>query len=236
MEALREARTGVRTLLQPWRRNRFFPFFVPAHSFLDTFTRLHAETDSRFCGRAFIPLLDIPGFEKQFNLRERFDSIRKLLVHSDSAHPVRPFAFASFAAPIWQAVFEAYDPGVTAVQVEVRYPYVDIRMLRFLLAVPALPWCRNKYLMRRSLTIFAGRGGFEVPKAGAAGFTALAKWKEQGFPQHVSLDLALTRLTDYVDAVEYRQAAGDSTNCFGMDLRLLTLDLFLRGISGHCIL
>ena len=32
-----------------------------------------------------------------------------------------------------------------------RHPFVDIRMLRFLLAVPPLPWCRSKYLLRRAM-------------------------------------------------------------------------------------
>jgi hypothetical protein len=37
------------------------------------------------------------------------------------------------------------------VPLEVRHPYVDIRVLRCMLRMPALPWCRSKYLMRRAL-------------------------------------------------------------------------------------
>jgi asparagine synthase (glutamine-hydrolysing) len=34
---------------------------------------------------------------------------------------------------------------------EVRHPYMDIRMLRFLLTVPSIPWCRDKHLVRRAM-------------------------------------------------------------------------------------
>jgi asparagine synthase (glutamine-hydrolysing) len=45
-------------------------------------------------------------------------------------------------------MFERLDPDRTKSPLEVRYPYLDLRLLRFLLAVPAMPWCRNKLLMR----------------------------------------------------------------------------------------
>ena len=35
--------------------------------------------------------------------------------------------------------------------VETRHPFVDLRLLRYMLAVPAVPWCRTKYLERRSM-------------------------------------------------------------------------------------
>ena len=54
-------------------------------------------------------------------------------------------------AAVGQFTFEAFDPSYTAVALEVRHPYVDIRLLRFLLRVPALPWCRQKHLLRRAL-------------------------------------------------------------------------------------
>jgi asparagine synthase (glutamine-hydrolysing) len=32
-----------------------------------------------------------------------------------------------------------------------RYPFLDLRLLRYMLALPAMPWCRNKLIIRRSM-------------------------------------------------------------------------------------
>ena len=52
--------------------------------------------------------------------------------------------------PIWPTLFEGYDPGVTRVPVEVCYPFFDLRLVDFLLALPALPWCSDKELLREA--------------------------------------------------------------------------------------
>ena len=91
------------------------------------------------------------AFEHRLQLRERW---RVLNAPVAPRHTIRPKAYSSLQSPRWQAMFEDFDPGVTKTSFEVRHPFVDIRMLRFLLAVPPLPWCRTKYLVRKSM---AGR-------------------------------------------------------------------------------
>jgi len=51
---------------------------------------------------------------------------------------------------MWAALFDIYDPGVTRVPVEVRHPFFDVRLVNFLLALPALPWCSDKQLLREN--------------------------------------------------------------------------------------
>jgi asparagine synthase (glutamine-hydrolysing) len=34
---------------------------------------------------------------------------------------------------------------------EIRHPFLDLRLLQFMLALPAMPWCRNKLIIRRSM-------------------------------------------------------------------------------------
>jgi len=41
-------------------------------------------------------------------------------------------------------MFEKNDPGVTHAPVEVRYPFVDLRLMEYLLAIPAFPWAYKK--------------------------------------------------------------------------------------------
>ena len=89
-----------------------------------------------------------PSFEARWDLRARWASLNTPDV---SHHPYRPTAYESLQIPLWQAMFESFDAGVTKNTIEVWHPYVDIRMLRFLLTVPSLPWCRSKYLLRRAM-------------------------------------------------------------------------------------
>jgi len=88
------------------------------------------------------------SLESRLRLRDRWAAFNSTPV---SAHPLRPVGYASFQVPLWQALFEGLDPATTRACFEVRHPYVDLQLLRFMLAVPALPWCRSKYLMRRAM-------------------------------------------------------------------------------------
>jgi len=86
--------------------------------------------------------------ESDLQLRNRWE-----MIHSAAgpAHSIRPMAYASLQIPCWQAMFEWFNYDWRNLSFEVRHPFVDIRMLRFLLSVPPMPWCRNKYLLRKSM-------------------------------------------------------------------------------------
>jgi asparagine synthase (glutamine-hydrolysing) len=89
-----------------------------------------------------------PTLESRLQLQERWRQLDSVPV---SNHPWRPTAYASFGIPLWQTLFEFLDAATTRACFEVRHPFLDLGMLRFLLAVPALPWCRSKYLLRRAM-------------------------------------------------------------------------------------
>jgi asparagine synthase (glutamine-hydrolysing) len=63
---------------------------------------------------------------------------------------IRPEAYESVVQPLWANLFEIMDPGVTQVPVEIRYPFFDLRLLNFLLALPRLPWCCDKEMLREA--------------------------------------------------------------------------------------
>ena len=62
----------------------------------------------------------------------------------------RSTAYEAIVNPFWPNLFEGYDPGVTGIPVEVRHPFFDLRLVNFLLALPALPWCSDKELLREA--------------------------------------------------------------------------------------
>ena len=89
-----------------------------------------------------------PGLVSRLNLRERW---RTAGASSSETHPWRPKGYASLLSPHWQSLFERLEPAYTRASLEMRHPYVDIRVLRCMLRVPALPWCRSKHLLRTAL-------------------------------------------------------------------------------------
>jgi asparagine synthase (glutamine-hydrolysing) len=95
----------------------------------------------------FPPWLD-ETFASRTDARGRWEAMEVL---EDSRHPFRPIGFHSFASASWSRLFESMDPGFTEAPVEFWHPYVDLRLVRYMLSVPSLPWCRRKYLLRQAM-------------------------------------------------------------------------------------
>jgi len=87
------------------------------------------------------------SLERRFALRERWHAVNQMPA---PAIAVRPEAHELTFAPFWPDLFEAHDANVTRVPVEVRHPFFDLRLMDFLLALPRLPWCCDKHLLRES--------------------------------------------------------------------------------------
>jgi len=94
-----------------------------------------------------------PDFVRRAHLAERWKEQAKL-PKSWKAHPIHPRGYGSLSLPQWTHLFEQEDPGVTGHPVETRYPFLDLRMVNFLLAIPPFPWFFKKALLREAM---AGR-------------------------------------------------------------------------------
>lgn len=66
-------------------------------------------------------------------------------------HPLHPVAYRALHSGYWASVHENEDAGCTQVHLETRAPLLDLRILRFLLRLPPVPWCVNKELTRRAM-------------------------------------------------------------------------------------
>ena len=64
----------------------------------------------------------------------------------------RPAALAGLRAPLWPAFLEALDAEYAAVGIDWRHPYLDLRLLEFMLHTPPIPWARRKRLIRQAMT------------------------------------------------------------------------------------
>ena len=82
--------------------------------------------------------IDIPKRWWQFPIRPQ-------------THPWRPRTYSQLTDHYWTLGFQQYDAANWRAPVEFRYPYFDIRLVRYLLRVPVLPWFSNKALLREAM-------------------------------------------------------------------------------------
>jgi len=85
--------------------------------------------------------------EKRLDLRERWKALPRAIAPNAA---VRPVAYEAMVDPVWPTLFEGCDSGVTRVSLEVCHPFFDLHLVDFLLALPALPWCSDKELLREA--------------------------------------------------------------------------------------
>jgi asparagine synthase (glutamine-hydrolysing) len=90
-----------------------------------------------------------PSFEKRLRLADRWNACDS---PEPSLHPEHPEACEILASSLWPELFRSSDPGVTSFPVEVRQPFFDLRLVSFLLAIPPVPWCENKAILRRGMS------------------------------------------------------------------------------------
>jgi asparagine synthase (glutamine-hydrolysing) len=111
---------------------------------------------ARKLARSNDPQAELPNwiaadFAKRMDLGERR---KKFPFLGPQVHPVLPRGHASMFLPQWTQLLENSDPGVTHSPVEIRYPFLDLRMVDYLLALPPFPWFFKKRLLRQAM---AGR-------------------------------------------------------------------------------
>jgi asparagine synthase (glutamine-hydrolysing) len=89
-------------------------------------------------------------FVRRLDLVERFKEWTDLPPVSPP-HSILPDAHASLSLPQWTQLFEQENAGVTHCPVEVCHPYLDLRIVNYLLALPPFPWSYNKTLLREAM-------------------------------------------------------------------------------------
>jgi asparagine synthase (glutamine-hydrolysing) len=86
-----------------------------------------------------------PDLVKHLDLPARW---RELQENSLPRNCKRPEAHRVLKSPLLTNLLEGYDPGVTRIPVETRHPLLDLRLVGYLLSLPASPWCVDKKLLR----------------------------------------------------------------------------------------
>jgi asparagine synthase (glutamine-hydrolysing) len=140
------------------------------------------------------------NFFNRLSLNERWEEIMGEQKHSQ--HLPRHRAYEKFASPLWASHLEQKDPQFWAVPVEVRHPFLDLRLLNYLLALPPLPWCVDKALLRIAMKQSLPEEVRRRPKAPLAGDPLTVKGFQDVDQEHIWQ--LLSGIDEYVNADQIR--------------------------------
>lgn len=144
------------------------------------------------------------------------------------AHAMRPEAVRYLADPIWQAVLEIAHPAYTGLDIEFVWPLLDTRLIELAFAIPPVPWCQKKELVRRAFRDELPAGVLERPKSPVRNFveSQVAAWRAARRNEPLSLGAGVLEFVDsrgVADTLE-RGTALDASKAW----RVLQLDHWLR--------
>ena len=156
------------------------------------------------------------SFARRTNLLER---LKHSLIHRvDLATP---------ANPVWTALFEGYDPGATKLNLEVRHPFIDVRLVEYLLAIPAAPWRLNKHILRLAMKDRLPAAVVNRPKTPLARSPALQLARHASVRWLDSFEVS-PQLRNFVNP-DLRQPLADEQTSDGLwaNLRVFALNYWL---------
>ena len=165
------------------------------------------------------------AFAAQCACRDRWDAHRRPL---RPLHPVRPLGYRAFDTVRWQPLFEDCDVSGALGGCDIRHPYLDLRLLRYMLALPAMPWCRNKLIIRQSMRTALPRDVLRRKKTALRESPDFKRVLASGLPRIVpSADLL-----KYVNPCKIPAAPRTEVELRAA-LRPLGLDYWLRDLTSH---
>jgi asparagine synthase (glutamine-hydrolysing) len=167
------------------------------------------------------PSSDVPAWVDR-GLAERTGLAERVRIADGSKeprHPWHPRAMASFNSAIWQRLLGDLELEEAGAGFEWRHPYLDLRVLEFMLSVPPVPWGWEKHLLREAMRGRLPTEILERKKTPLVGMPLTLAISAQGLP-----DLARTgRLAEYVDASALAAADPDKiVNVHALDHWLAT--------------
>ncbi len=191
---------------------------------LPTFGRLLKDRAHNDRWRLAFPNWLNPSFESRLQLRDRWEEQESS--SPLSPHPLRPVGYGSFHTPRWEALFKSLDAEEMAVPLKVRHPFLDLRLLRYMLAVPAMPWCKEKYLERRAMRGLLPDSVLWRPKLSLTSDPAWEGMRSLGLPPFSPMQ----ELSEYVNSERVPVDVGTDMVLFRVNFRPLALNYWLQNL------
>ena len=168
-----------------------------------------------------------PDLETRLQLRDREWQNQ----YPAQRHPVRPAGHASFGISNWDALFHSLDAEFAQAPYEVRHPFLALPLVRFLLSVPVMPWCRSKYLVRRAMRGALPEAVLKRAKTPLSSYPTWQGARRQGLPV---LEAALG-FREYVDPLLVTNEMNENQAAFSRDSRPRALNYWLSNLRATAI-
>ena len=170
------------------------------------------------------------SFAKRTNLRDRYEEVfypTRSREAGQSLDKTRPAALRALNSKVWTSLFEGYHPSATQLQLEVRHPLIDVRLVEFLLAIPPVPWCVNKHILRTAMKNRLPPAVLSRNKTPLAGDPALQLARDASVRWLDSFEVN-PRLRNFVN-LKLRQSIADEQTSDGLwaSLRVFALNYWL---------
>jgi asparagine synthase (glutamine-hydrolysing) len=165
------------------------------------------------------------GFESRMQLRQRWHDMEHPSTPTPT-HPWRPAGYRSFQEPIWERFFRSMDAEETQAPLEYRHPFVDLRLLRYMLSLPAIPWCRAKYIERRAMQETLPEAVLRRPKSGLASDVVWEGVRRLGLPPLG----AVRELAAYVNSDSVPKDVSPNVGLFRVNFRPFALNYWFRNL------
>ncbi|MGB6484584.1 MAG: asparagine synthase-related protein [Candidatus Acidiferrales bacterium] len=178
--------------------------------------------------RSSFPEWISPELVERLGLKERWSN--PILRIPWNEHAQHAKGYASLFLPQWKYMFERQDPAYTRAAVEVRYPFLDLRLVGYLLAIPAMPWFFRKFLLREAMRGRLPEKIRKRPKTPVRQDPLI-----EALRRSETFDFSKERLTGEVDRYVHRDAVespcgGTNSEAAEMKVRLWCLNFWLEGL------
>lgn len=143
-----------------------------------------------------------------------------------SGHPLRPRNVRALSSPLWDYLYESLAPATTLQPLLHTLPLMDARVIAFVFALPPVPWCQEKYLLRTAMRGALPAAVLQRPKTALTGIleARVAQWRASGGADTPISD----RVAPWVDVDAVRRAFRSGTTDEVTDAwRVLQLDRWL---------
>jgi asparagine synthase (glutamine-hydrolysing) len=171
-----------------------------------------------------------PEFARRVELDERLAAWNAAR-GAPFTHPLHPEARGYLAGVLWPVLGALWDPGSTGVPLEVRHPYLDLRLVRLVLSIPPAQWYNDKGLLRIAMRGRLPKAVLTRPKTPVADdpLAVRARALGDGWLGGRTVDRAVS---PWVDVARVPGVAGGGSphppRRLYQDIRPLALSLWLR--------
>ena len=175
-----------------------------------------------------------PDFAREQHMldRLRLKAASRQMMQSNQ-HPHRPEAWHLLSSPYWQFVLPGHDAQVTGQPLEFRHPFLDIRLIRFLMRLSSPRWFHQKSILRQAMATELPAYITERPKHVFSKNTLKPALLALNDADWEKISSRVRDIHEFVDWKVYARLSGQLKSLTAGELELLMAPVYLADWTGQ---